>query len=106
MMHEEEPRDTFEPAKDKVDNVAEEISCPSPNQVTPQEDSPLYPSVDNTFGKASPNKDTMKVDTVIRDSLGKTPTVGMRTRTHNGAVLSQAPIYLRRTEGMTCTSGP
>ena len=72
MMHEEEPRDTFEPAKDKVDNMAEEISCPSPNQVTPQEDSPLYPSVDNTFVKASPNKDTMKVDTVIRDSLGKT----------------------------------
>ena len=31
-------------------------------------------SVDHTFGKASPSKDTMNVDTVIRDSFAKTNT--------------------------------
>ena len=95
--------------------VVEEISFPSPDQVTAPEDRSCCPNSGiqimnwgNRVGSSSninfsvefPSKDSMDVDTFIRLTLPK-PTMRMRTRKHDCAVLSQAPNYQRRTAGWT-----
>ena len=100
--------------------VVEEISFPSPDQVTAPEDRSCCPNSGiqimnwgNRVGSSSninfsvefPSKDSMDVDTFIRLTLPK-PTMRMRTRKHDCAVLSQAPNYQRRTAGWTSTWAP
>ena len=95
--------------------ATEEISSPSPDQVTGREERPsctsscrrtmkeghrLVSSLDITFSKVSPS-----VDTVARDSFAKTNTGDEEGDTHLCSTLTGSVTSLGRTAGWTGTRG-